>query len=406
MSTQLAVPNVASKDLATIATTAETRQKLVCKDMLKGDTPQRAKADAERAYVAMIENPLVIATYGSDALSGLNALVEVMFKDIQAGKDEEVAKMLKTLDKRLSDIQHKYDAKNPQFVAKYENARKGFLGIFGGTAAFWRQFLRDVKSVQSLVENGKQVIANNLKESEGIISRYRELKNENAKELNNVIYTVAVMEYIVDVAVKDIENIPQGDDHDTSEARGERADLIKNLNNRISAYKSRLFMGWLKSPQLRSQISLNIGVYGTVTITRDITFPMIKEVMINIYLLRKSKDIADMNNAFRQTLNESLQQYAVNAAVIVPLIEESVSAPLMAAQTIEVMRDAYVQQTEAVIKVIDESAEQNAVLDDLYLSTSKVVNTQSDKVSDAIIDRAVAATRKLEVSTNTLTVTA
>jgi len=403
MSTQLAVPNVASKDLATIATTAETRQKLVCKDMLKGDTPQRAKADAERAYVAMIENPLVIATYGSDALSGLNALVEVMFKDIQAGKDEEVAKMLKTLDKRLSDIQHKYDAKNPQFVAKYENARKGFLGIFGGTAAFWRQFLRDVKSVQSLVENGKQVIANNLKESEGIISRYRELKNENAKELNNVIYTVAVMEYIVDVAVKDIENIPQGDDHDTSEARGERADLIKNLNNRISAYKSRLFMGWLKSPQLRSQISLNIGVYGTVTVTRDITFPMIMETMIQLYLLRKSKDIADMNDAFRQTLNESLQQFAVNASVIVPEIEKSVSAPLMAAQTIEVMRDAYIQQTESVIKVIDETAEQNAVLDDLYLSTAKVFNSQTDKVSDATIDRIVAATHKLEVSTATLT---
>jgi len=67
------------------------------------------------------------------------------------------------------------------------------------------------------------------------------------------------------------------------------------------------------------------------------------------------------------------------------------------------MRDAYIQQTESVIKVIDETAEQNAVLDDLYLSTAKVFNSQTDKVSDATIDRIVAATHKLEVSTATLT---
>lgn len=402
MSTELATPNVDVKTLATMAADAETRGKVVCKDSLKGDSPMLAQRDAAKAYAAMLKSPLVISTYGAEALSGLNNLVKTMFKDINAGEDPEVAKMIKGLGKRLDDIQHKYNAADPKFVAKYENMRGGFLGILGGAGAFWRSFLRDVKSIQSQIEDAEDVIANGLESTQLTIGNYETLYKENGAELNKVIYQIAVMEYIVDLATADIENSPKGEDFDSTEERGARADLVKNLSNRISAYKSRLFMGQTTSPQLRAQISLNIGLYSTIALTRDITFPMMLMVMIQMSELRKSQDKANQMEAFRNATNLAIQQFAVNASILVPEIEKAVSTPVLMARTVEVMRDAYIKQTEGVIAVLAEVAEQNAVLDDLYQSTQTVFNSQSDKVSDAIIDRAIAATHKLEISTKSL----
>lgn len=396
------IPDVKTGELAKLTGSSETRKQMVCKDMLRGDAPTQAKAEASKAYKLMLENPLVIATYGSEALSGLNAIVDRMFKDIKAGKDPEVAKMIKGLTKTLDDISHKYNAADPKFVAKYQEMSNGFLGFFGGAAAFWRMFLRDIKSIQMQIDDAENVIESNLVSAQHVISYYDELYKENDAELSKVIYQIAVMEYIVDIATQDVESIPSADDHDTTEERGQRADLIKNLQNRINAYKSRLFFGETASPQIRSQISLNIGLYGTVSITKDITFPTMKFVMVQMALLRESQDIAEQNNAFRDTLNQALQQYAVNASVIVPQIEAAVSRPVLLARTVEVMRDAFVAQTEGVIKVLADAEEQNAILEDLYQSTITVFNTQTDKVTDSIIDRAVEATRKLETSTKAL----
>lgn len=403
MSTDIATAPAASTGmLATLAASADTRKTLDCRTMLKGDSPRLAQAEAAKAYQAMLANPLVVATYGSEALDGLNELVKKQFKDINAGKDPEVAAMVKGLGKSLDDIAHKYNAADPKFIAKYENMHEGFMGIFGGLGAFWRAFLRDARSIQSQVESYERIIDKNMMDLQGIIGLYQELYRQNDAELVKVIFAIATMEYIVDIATKDVASIPEADDHDTTEERGIRADLIKNLENRIAAYKTRLFMGWTKSPQLRSEISANVGLYGTSGIVKEITFPAMLEVFIQIDRLHKSQDIAQQNDAFKATLNQAVQQLAVNASVIIPEIEKTVSMPILLARTIEVMRDAYIQQTEATIKVLDEAAKQNAILDDLYQSTATVFNSQSDKVSDAIIDRAIAATQKLEVSTKAL----
>jgi hypothetical protein len=402
MNTDIATaPVVQTGALASLAASADTRKTLDCRTMLKGDSPKQAQAEAAKAYQTMLENPLIVATYGSDALSGLNDLIKRQFKEINAGKDPQVATMVKGLGKSLDQIAHKYNAADPKFIAKYENMHEGFLGIFGGIGAFWREFLRDARSIQSQIESYEQVIVKDMIDLQGIIALYQELYKQNDLELAKVIYAIATMEYIVDIATKDVTSIPVADDHDTTEERGVRGDLIKNLGNRISAYKTRLFLGWTKSPQLRSEISGNIGLYGTSSIVKEVAFPSMLEVFIGIDQLHKSQDIAERNNAYRATLNQALQQLAVNASIILPKIEKAVSMPILLAHSIGIMRDAYVAQTEATIKVLDEAAEQNAVLDDLYQSTATVFNSQSAKVTDAIIDQAIAATQKLEISTKT-----
>lgn len=403
MSTELApAPAVRLEGMASLAATPANRQQLICTDMVQGESLDAAHRDARNAYAAMLNNPLVIATYGEDALSGLNTLIKRLFGEINAGKDPEVARIVKGLTKSLDDISHKYDASDPKFVAKYGKTKGSFLGIFGGINAFWRTFLRDVTSIDAQIKHAEEALGTSLIEVERMTSYYHELYKENEAELKKVIYQIAVMELVVALATEDVETMPQGEDHDTSEARATRADLIKNLGNRISGYKSRLFMGWTTSPQIRSQISLNTGLYNTVSLTRQVTFPAMMQQMILIAQLHRAKDIASQTDSFRNAMNIAVQQYAVNAAVLVPEIEQSVSMPIMLAETIKVMRDEFVKQTEGVIRVLSESAEQNAVLDDLYQNTAQVFRSQSDKVSDAIIDRALAATRKLEVSTASL----
>lgn len=401
MSTVLATQTHTS--LANFATTAEDREKIVCKDMLRGNQSQVAQADAAKAYQAMLENPLVVATYGSEVLVGLNNLVKRMFKDIKAGKDQEVSKMIKELGANLDKTTRRYDAANPKFAAKYQDMSDGLFGIFGGAAAFWRKFMRDVQSIQSQVESAEQVIAHALISTEEIISYYTELYRENDIELDKVIYQIAVLEYIVEIASKDAPSDPTATDYDSSEERGQRADLIKNLQNRIGAFKSRLFMGWTKSPQLRSQISTNTSLHISFVSTRDITFTMMLEVMINIALLRRSQDMAEQMEEFRQMANVAIQQFAVNASIQIPMIEKAASVPILMAKTLEVMRDCYIVQTEGVIKVLEEAAEEAAVIEDLSVSTSQVFTDQNNKVSQSVIDRAVQTSLKLdEISTKTL----
>ena len=66
------------------------------------------------------------------------------------------------------------------------------------------------------------------------------------------------------------------------------------------------------------------------------------------------------------------------------------------------MKDAYTRQVAGVLKVMEESAEEFAVLDGLYMDTAKTFRDETAKIDDATIDRAIAATHKLEISTASL----
>jgi len=400
MSTELTTrPNVKSGEIANFAATADMRQKLVCKDMLRGDSIKLARQEAESTYQAMLGNTLIIATFGSDVLTGLNDLVKKAFEDIKINKNSEIGKIVRTLGKTLDGVHHRYNTADPKFVAKYEQTRRGFLGIFGGTAAFWRQFMRDVRSIQSQVNSAESSLDQNLIEVADLIAYYQTKYEATDAELDGVIYKIAVMELIIDLAAEELESLPKGDDYDSSEARSKRADLIQNLTARISGYKTRLFMGWTDAPKTRANISLNIGIYSNIGLTKDVTLPLMLQTMIDIHELSRSQDMTEVNEAFRATLNQALQQYAEFAAVTVPLIVEANSRPILVAKTIEVMRDAYIRQTEGVLKAMEESDKQNAILDALYVDTAGTFRSESERVTDAVLDRVVKATHQLEIST-------
>jgi uncharacterized protein YaaN involved in tellurite resistance len=381
------------------------RQQLVCKNLLEGDTLAQAKAAAKQEYPAMLDNALRYAQFGNSALDGVNDLIDSLLDKVKLGDSPEAKKIIKTMSANLDGIRRKYDVSDPKIEAKYANMRDGAFSWLNGLDRFWRMILRDIKSMETQVDDASQRLQGHQSELTENVAMYDALYAENEKEIAKLIFTIAVMELIVDEAVADMETIPVGESglgDRGGEQRAKRGDLINNLNVRIGNFKSRLFIAWATSPQVRTIQTLTISQLGQIDSLINIAVPSLKGILIQMTMLQRSKDAAGTAEVIKNTLNGALQQHAASTGVVLPLIANSANMPMVTVETINAVVTGYLTATDGIARAIQAGAEERSKLEDAMVTGKAAMENASANLTDAIVEQAISAAKPLEITTTVL----
>lgn len=411
-STALAIPTQpqtpANAQLATVATKIESRKTLICKNLLLGSTLQQAEDEGKKLYEQMKANPQVFMTYGSSALEGVNDLIDRILHEIEPTKIPELTDLMRGLNKEMRGIKHKYDISDPDVQKRYEGLRFKIGRFIGRTHTMLEMLMEDVSSIEKNLDRVAKTLEGKQDQMIRNVSYYDELYEENEKEIGKLIYTIAVMEIIVQLAAeeaaaikKDMEATPG--DAALGDRRGElqvkTAEFANLMEVKVAEYKGRLFVAWATSPQVRMMRTLNVGLAQKLNEMVCVVIPTMKATIAEWRLLMQSQDAAAMTKSVQQASNEWLQSYYKGAAAAVPMIAEAIQYPTLTPETVGVMADSIAAQAEGIIKAIDTGAQLRQELDDSMVEAHKVLEDSSTKVSDAIVDRIVKkANDSLEIA--------
>lgn len=389
-------------ELSTLAGDAEKRDQLVCKRLLVGETFQRANYEASEAWQKIRSNTQVLAVFGTDTLDAVNRLNDRMLQERPPVDIPELQESMRTLSRTMRGIGKKYDPSDPKVLKKYDQLKGGILSIFRFGKSFREQFLDDISSLQQRFE----LVINTLEGKQYQLLRnvtyYDEFYRLNEAEIDRLIYKIGVMEIIRDLASTQASKIAIGNsnigDRGTEE-QAEIMDLINLLDNKIIAFKSRLWVAWAMAPQIRTMRAISFGLSARIDQTVDITIPTMKNTIVIWQTLTEAEQAQQFNRAVEEIYNQVMTQFANAAKAMVPVLANSLSAPSLDPRTVVAWSESVSAQADGIVMAIQTGQQKRAELEKAMMEGKNVIDAATQRVNKAQLEHLLAAAETpLEIS--------
>lgn len=391
-------------ELSTLATSPEKRSQLVCKKLLGGRTLDRAKDEAFEVLPKILSNTQILALFGNDTLEAVNQLNDRMFKERPPVDIPELQLVMKNLRRRMRSIGKKYDPSDPRALKRYEKTKSDILTKFHIVKTFLQEFLDDVGSLQQPFDWAIQTLGSKQYELLKNVAYYDEFYRLNEQEVDNLIYKIGVMEIMCDLAAKKASNIPVGNSDMGDRGAEEQAQILEIVNlleNKITAFKGRLWVAWAMAPQIRNMRAISIGLSARVDQTIGITIPTMKDVIVIWLTLSEAQQTEQFNKAVEDTYNNVMTLFANAAKAAVPMLANALSTPALDPRTIVAWSESLSAQADGIIQALEDGRQKRAELEQAMITGKEVIDTTTLRVNKAQLEYVLEAAKEdvpLEIS--------
>lgn len=386
---------------------AQVQQVLRCSALLVGDSLENARRDAAVLYPKMVgdftqaASTATFMAYGQSSLDGVNRLIDEILAGQEPIKIPEVMGLMKDLNKGMRGIQAKYDVSDPKVREKYEHWSDGVKGWFRRGRTLVEMLMEDIRSIEDQLDRVEDQLSDKADLIVRNVAWYDQLYVANEAEIGKVIYAIAVMELIRDMAVDTASKITVGNDKLGDRQGEDKARLVEFaglMDQKISAYKGRLFIAWATSPNVRTMRSLDVGVAEKINETITVTIPTMKATLAQWRMLAQAVDASKLAEMVNENANQWLTAFAAASTAGVTTIAQSNNTPLIAPQTVAAMAQSIADQADAVVQAMHDGFERRAALDKAILEGKAVINSATNKISEEFVQAYVdKATKPVEV---------
>ncbi|MBI5044590.1 MAG: toxic anion resistance protein [Candidatus Levybacteria bacterium] len=398
----LAVPpqpqGSASSALMQTGNTATERKQLICKDILRALSPERfqqATVVAQADYPNMLVNSQIGMVYGSEAIAAMNALVSSMRTRVTPVEIPQLDKMMAAINDEMRSFRGHYDtSKDPELREKYEKAMGGIKKLFNRGKTYMEMLHEDMQSSVERLDGIKAELLAKQAQLIRNVGLYDELYLANEQEIVNVIEAIARMEMICDLAAAEAAAIVGDPNDPVNHAKFERKRFIaifaNNLTLRLTEFKNRLFAGYAMSPQITQSRDIDTAMAMKLYSVCDTTIPLIESTMLRWQMMVQAELAAEAANAVARLTNEVLVANFEAGADILPRVAQAIQTPTITPETILALGTSIEKQTQGIIDAYAAGRERRAAVDDAIVTTYRVIQNATAKVSDEVVDQLLA----------------
>lgn len=375
--------------LSTLAAIPEKRNQLACKKLLVGNTLLRAEKEASEALDSILTNTQVLAVFGTEALQAVNRLNDRMLEERPPVDIPEIKEAMKELSRSMRGIGKKYDPNNERVLKRYEKAKGGFLSFLRLGKTFLQEFMDDVRSLQQMCDRVTKTLEGKQYTLLKNVAYYDEFYTLNEQEICKLIYKIGVMEIIRDMAAEKASQITIGDSNMGDRGSEEQArilEIVNLLENKIIAFKGRLWVAWAMAPQTRNMRAISVGLSGRIDQTVDITIPTMKNTIVIWLTMSEAQQAEQFNKAVEQTYNDVMVMFANATKAAVPMLANALSTPALDPRTIMAWSESLSAQADGIVKAIEEGQQKRAALEQAMMEGKRVIDDTTQKVNQAQLD--------------------
>ncbi len=354
----------------------------------------------------MLENTEIMLKYGLDAVQGLNALAEKLLKEVEPVDIPELEELMDGLRREMRKIKSNWDMGDPKVARKIQdyikNGKRWWLGAKNLVEILMEDAMRIEQQLDRVVaELGKkdfQLTRN--------VGFYDQIYATNEEELIQLVYRIAVMEQIVKIAAQERDKIvadPQNPaDRQKAEHKRLLNELSNNMDNRVTEFDNRLFVGWSTGPQTTNMRNLDVGLVSKINTLINLVIPTMKLTIVQWRMLIQSQQAAQMEQVVAATANEWMLAYANAGASGVKYLAETVETPTLRPDTITAMADLVSSQCDSILEARKNGkALRQEVSQAIYAGTQTIAAAQDrlNKSVDQILDNSAKLTEQVSAAT-------
>lgn len=375
--------------LSQYAQTQQTRQQLVCKDLLDPQSLEKAHQYARQLFPQMLANTQIMMTFGNDSVAGMNTLITRLLREVEPVNIPQLTEIMRNLNNEMRKIRQKYDVSDDKTREKLEKWAKGIAGFFGRMKSLFEALKEDSMKLEEQIDRVKKELGGSEHQILRNVGFYDQLYVKNEEEVQNVIAAIAVMELLSGMAVEEGRNIVIGagqQDHQKEEYKRNLAHFAHNMEIKIAEYKNRLFVGWTTSPQITNMRDLDVALAQKLDLLMNLTIPVMLGTILQWRMMIQSMQGAQLEQLVAQTANEWLLAYSQAGNQAVPLIASAIETPTLNPTTISAMAAAVEQQSQAILDAYKQGKQRRAENDDAMVKARQIISAATNEISTKIID--------------------
>ena len=388
-------PQVAQ--LSALATTPQDRDRLICRQLLVGATLDRAVAEAEQVLDRALSNTQVLAIYGNDSMDGVNRLNDRMLEERPPVEVPELQQVMKALSRNMRGMGRRYDPNDPKVLKRYEQVKEGILSKIRLGRTFFEEFMDDIRSLSDQIEKVVETLEGKHDQLLRNVAYYDEYYVLNEQEISKLIYAIAVLEILRDMVAKkaagvEVGNADMGDRGGEEQAR--LAEIVTFLDNKIIAFKARLWVAWANAPQIRNMRAISLGMSARINMTVDVTVPTMKNTIAIWLTLREAQQAAEFNESVERAFNDSFVMFANAAGATVPLVAANLATPALDPATVVAWTESLAAQADGIIEALEVGRQKRAELERAMILSKGIIDITTQKVNQAQLEEVIAAAQE------------
>lgn len=372
------------------ASPAAAKEALMLRDALTSVQQTDAQAEAAKAYADMKVNPQVLISFGSPATEEVDSVGKQLLEQVGGERIAEIHKLLKDLNDGMRDLQRGFDVKNsPEAREKFEEWNSGVRRWLRMGKNYLEMMVEEFKKYDTQLDGIAGELADQQEKMRRNLGFYDQLYKANQAAIDKLVYTIAVMEYIAEMAATEANSIVVADDQPDSQRKLEEknrlTDLANNLQVKAGDFKGIYMIAVATAPQVRMNSNQILGVSAKLDTVRVQTIGAMRRLLAQWIMLIQTQGATALAQYVAKTNEQWTQQYLQNAPELVRAIAEGVQTPTLSVDTIAMMAKSIEDSATAVVTAMQKGYEDRLAVDEAIRVALPQINAAGAKVSDETI---------------------
>lgn len=344
-------PPTPALDLLKVDSPEAAPLQIDCRTLIGHDLAQSARAlvyatesngGQPPLYDRVRTSSVALRQLGIDTLEQTNRVIDELFQQENFANLNEATNLLRSLRKDMRKLTDKYNAGDPKVLAFYQNWAPSFIQKVQGIKSVGQLILIDIQPLKAQMSAVEKEARTHLKALDETLAYYDQMLKLAEGEVQNLMYAIAVMEYIMERAKNELEAMPKDDPSDPfNTERDKLGRFIRDLDTKINDFKARLWLSAANAPRILEMGNITQSIALRMVAVMNLVIPSMKQAIIDWNKTAATVEAARFITEVNDTFNEVIQANASATAAAVPTLLRATETPILTVESVYALGKMY-----------------------------------------------------------------
>ena len=301
-------------------------------------------------YDRLRGNAVAVRELGQDTVDESNRVINELFEKENYSNLSDAADLLRDLRKDMRKLTLKYNPGDPKVLEKYMDWKAGVIDKVRGIKTIGQLIMIDVQPLKSQMHAIEDKAEEHLEKLDDTLAYYDQMLELFETEAQNLMYAIAVMEFVLERARAELEAMPKEDPQDPfGNERDKLGRFVRDMDTKVNDFKSRLWLDAANGPRILEMQSITQSVALRMVAVIQLVIPSMKAAIVDWNKTAATVEAAQFIQLVNETFNEVVQAGASATSAAVPIMLRATETPMLTVESVH----AFGQMFEDVANAID-----------------------------------------------------
>ena len=338
-------------DLLRVDDPTKTTLEINCREAIG---PDLAKAARDLAYATTTDSSqpalydrlrtssVALRQLGIDTLEETNRVVDKLFKQENFDSLAAATNLLRGLRKDMRRLTSKYNPGDPKVLEFYQTWAPSFIERVKGITSIGQLIMIDIMPLKSQMSAVEKEAASNLSTLDDTLAYYDQMLELAENEVQNLMYVIAVMEYVLERATNEVATMPVKSPSDPfGTERDKLGRFIRDMDTKVNDFKARLWLNAANAPRILEMSNITQSIALRMVSVVNLVIPSMKQAIIDWNKTAATVQAARFITEVNETFNEVLQASSAATSAAVPLLLSATETPILTVESVYALGKMY-----------------------------------------------------------------